>query len=133
MLHMRAPQLPPLRAKLEAALFFGFGCPAVAQLIEQLPGTKQCEGFKPRYSLPDEGQKAPPLPRSASGSARTDGYIKRSSAYKYEHSMYYRGFINRGELAPMWPKGSKKEVRCVYVCLCLTLAVVRRAYVGVCA
>ena len=99
--HMRPPQLTPARAKLEAAIFFGFGAPAVAQLIEQLNGTKACEGFKPRYSLPEAGQKAPPLPRSATGCARTDGYIKRSSAYKFEHSMYYRGFINRGEL-PEW-------------------------------
>ena len=27
------------------AIFFGFGCPAIAQLIEQLPGAKACEGF----------------------------------------------------------------------------------------
>ena len=99
-LHTTKPTLTPARAKLEASLFFGFGCPAVAQLIEQLPGAKACEGFRPRYSLPEEKQRAPPPPRSASGCARTEPIVRRSSKYKFEHAMYYRGFINRGSLAP---------------------------------
>ena len=109
-LHTRPPVLSPDRAKLEAAIFFGFGAPAVAQLIEQLPGAKGCEGFRPRYSMPEASQRAPPLPRSASGCARTDGYIKRSSAYKYEHSMYYRGFINRGSLPEREPPPELAEL-----------------------
>ena len=50
-LHSKAPSLAPAKAKLEASIF-GFGCSAVAQLIEQLPGAKGCEGFKPRYRWP---------------------------------------------------------------------------------
>ena len=92
------PSVTARRAKLESALFFGFGAPAVAQLIEQLPHAKACEGFTPRYSTPDASQKAPPLPLSASGCARTDGRIIRSSNYKHHHSMHYRPFINRGAL-----------------------------------
>lgn len=100
LLHARTPQLSAARAALEGSLFFGFGCPAVAQLIEQLPGAKACEGFRPRYALPEARQKAPPLPRSASGCARTEPIVKRNSAYKYAHSVYYRPFINRGALPP---------------------------------
>ena len=56
-------------------------------------------------------QRVPPLPKSATGCARTDGYIKRSSAYKFEHSMYFRGFINRGELpAHKRPQQEQSEV-----------------------
>ena len=98
MIHVRLPSMTPARSKLEGSLFFGFGCPAVAQMIEQLPGAKACEGFKPRYSLPEASQRAPPLPRSVSGCARTDPIVRRSSAYKFEHQMYLRPFINRGSL-----------------------------------
>ena len=98
LLHTRAPPTPPPKLALEAALFFGVGSPAIAQLIEQLPGTKGCEGFTPRYSMPEAKQRDPPLPRSASGCARTEPIVRRSSAYKYSHQMYYRPFINRGAL-----------------------------------
>ena len=98
LLHTRQPTFPPKQAQLEASLFFGFGAPAIAQLIEQLPGAKHCEGFAPRYSMPEAKQRDPPPPRSASGCARTDGLVRRSSAYKHAHQMYYRPFINRGAL-----------------------------------
>ncbi|KAL1495474.1 hypothetical protein AB1Y20_016840 [Prymnesium parvum] len=59
-----ASTFSPERQQLEAAAFFGFGLPAVAQLIEQLP----------------------------------DPVIRRPSTYKAALEMYYRPFINRGEL-----------------------------------
>jgi hypothetical protein len=99
LLHTRPPPLTPERMALEAAIFFGFGVPAVAQLIEQLVGATRCEGFCPRYALPERRQRDPPPPRSISGCARTDPIVRRSSAYKFAHQKYYRGFINRGELA----------------------------------
>ena len=98
LLHVRPPALSERRMALEAALFFGFGVPAVAQLIEQLPGAKACEGFQPRYSLAGEMQRVPPLPKSASGCARTDPVVRRSSKYKADRRLYFRPFINRGEL-----------------------------------
>ena len=85
----RAPCLAPAARYLT---------PAVAQLIEQLPGAKSCEGFTPRYSMPEAKQRDPPLPRSSSGCARTEPIVRRSSAYKFAHQMYYRPFINRGAL-----------------------------------
>ena len=97
-LHVRPPALSERRMALEAALFFGFGVPAVAQLIEQLPGAKACEGFQPRYSLAGEMQRVPPLPKSASGCARTEPIVRRSSKYKAERKLYFRPFINRGQL-----------------------------------
>ena len=44
----------------------------------------------------------PPLPRSVTGCARTDGVIRRSSAFKSSHEVYFRPFINRGELNPKY-------------------------------
>lgn len=107
-LHSRPPTLPPAKAALDARIFFGFGAPAIAQLIEQLPGTKSCEGFKPRYSLPEARQRDPPPPVSVTGCARTDGLVRRSSNYKNSHQMYYRPFINRGELPYKRAAGSEE-------------------------
>uniref|UniRef100_A0A7S4F0W4 Histone-lysine N-methyltransferase n=1 Tax=Chrysotila carterae TaxID=13221 RepID=A0A7S4F0W4_CHRCT len=85
-------------AQLEGRLFFGLSIPSVAQLIEQLPGATQCEGFVPTFARPEALQKAPPLPKNASGCARTEPFNRRPSNFKATHSMYYRPFLNRGAL-----------------------------------
>lgn len=95
---VRPLNLTPAQMQLEGALFFGLAVPAVAQLIEQLPGAKSCEGFHPRYSRPEAMQKVPPLPKSTNGCARADPYVKRSSQYKAAHSVYHRPFLNRGAI-----------------------------------
>ena len=93
--HTRAP--PSHAASAEGALFFGYAVPAVAQLLEQLPGARDCEGFRPRYSHVESKQQMPP-PKSVTGCARTDGISKRSALYKAQHSIYHRPFMNRGAL-----------------------------------
>ena len=98
LLHVRPPVLSERRTQLEAYLFFGFGVPAVAQLIEQLPGAKACEGFQPRFSQAGDMQRVPPLPKSASGCARADPVVRRSSKFKHDRTIYFRPFINRGAL-----------------------------------
>jgi len=104
---VRPLALSPHQARLEGALFFGLAVPAVAQLLEQLPGAKACEGFQPRYSPPEALQKVPPLPKSMHGCARADPYVKRTSAYKALHTVYHRPFINRGALGG--GRGAAKE------------------------
>lgn len=94
---------------LEGGIFFGFALPAIAQLIEQLPGTKECEGFRPRYSLAESAQRVPPLPTNSSGSARSEPYIRRSSQFKAERIMYHRPFINRGALQTRESQSSDDE------------------------
>jgi len=108
---MRPVQLPEEQVHLEGSLFFGFGIPAVAQLIEQLPGTTACEGFQPRYSRPDALQKAPPLPRNPSGCARTEPFQRRTSAFKASHEIYHRPFINRGALQRHHEDGGDDEAQ----------------------
>ncbi len=85
--HTRAP--PSHAAAAEGALFFGYAVPAVAQLLEQLPGARDCEGFRPRYSHVESKQQMPP-PKSVTGCARTDGISKRSALYKAQHPIYHR-------------------------------------------
>lgn len=107
--YRNTPPLSSQRQLLEAAVFFGFGLPAVAQLIEQLPGAKSCEGFTPRYARAESS--APPPPRSEFGAARADPIVRRSSAFKAAHHVYYRPFINRGELGARERRGGEEEVR----------------------